>query len=100
MNLSDLLANPVEFLGDFVRLENLTVQDVVFPMVNLTDSTGGLTVRLENFTSPPEIVRPGDKVNVQGPWSGVDRNGNGRADPGEFFLNVKNGTSDHFEKAG
>jgi hypothetical protein len=81
-------------------VENLTVAEVAWPFVNLTGPGGSLWVRLENFTAPPAMVQPGRLVHVRGPWNGQDQNGNGRADPGEFTLHVKNGTTDRFEEAG
>ena len=98
--LPDLLANPVSYAGKFVLLENLTVLDAAFPTINLTDGNLQVSVHLDNFTSFPDAARIGQKVNARGPWSGIDQNGNGKADPGDFFLNVKNGTADLIEVAG
>jgi hypothetical protein len=98
--LPDLLSKPLSYAQKFVQLENLTVLDAEFPTVNLTDGNLQVSVHLDNFTSLPDVARIGQKVNARGPWSGIDRNGNGKADPGEFFLNVKYGTADLIEVAG
>jgi hypothetical protein len=100
VNIPELVSQPVKYIGQFVRLENVTVQGVDYPFINVTDGVGIITVRLENFTSLPLAARTGERVMVQGPWSGQDRNGNGRADAGEFFQNIKYGTADRFESAG
>jgi len=98
--LAELLGSPEAYAGQFVRVENLTVSEVAWPLVNLSGPGGFITARLDNFTSPPAAARPGALVDAQGPWNGRDRNGNGRADPGEFVFNVKNGTTDRLEEAG
>lgn len=99
VSLPDLLSQPVKYVGQFVRLENVTVQKVDIPLVDLTDGAGTVTVRLDGFTTPPKAARTGERVVAQGSWAGQDRNGNARADPGEFLLNVKSGTADRLESA-
>ena len=99
VTLAELLSSPAKYAGRFVRVENLTVAEAGLPLVNLTGAGGSLTARLENFTALPPFVQPGRMVHVRGPWTGMDRNGNGRADPGEFILNIKFGTSDRIEGA-
>jgi hypothetical protein len=94
VDIATLLSGPAGYLGEFIELDGLTVAAADFPDVNITDGTATINVRLEDFASLPGFIEPGARVNVRGPWSGIDRNGNGKADFGEFFVNVKYGTTD------